>query len=112
MNLLDLLFEIQLAGYRPILALPERYVFWQRNYKMFETLKNVACFFQLNLLSLTQHYRKEVYKTSEYLIKHDVIDFIGTDSHHIHHIKLLHQKGDAKLIELLKPVAARNSLFL
>ena len=109
-NLREILFEIQLAGYRPILAHPERYVFWHKNYEMFETLKSAGCLFQLNLLSLTKHYGKEVYKTSEYLIKKGMIDFVGTDTHHIHHIELLQQEGDAKIIELLLPVAKRNGL--
>ena len=112
LNLREILFEIQLAGYQPILAHPERYVFWHKNYEMFETLKSVGCLFQLNLLSLTKHYGKEVYKTSEYLIKNGMIDFIGTDTHHSHHIELLQQEGDAALIELLKPTAQNNSLFL
>lgn len=110
LNLKELLFEIQLAGYQPILAHPERYMFWHHNYKMFETLKSAGCLFQLNLLSLTKHYGKEVYKTSEHLIIEGMIDFLGTDTHHVHHIELLQQEGDAKIIELLKPIAQQNSL--
>lgn len=112
LNLADLLFEIQLAGYQPILAHPERYVYWQKKYSMFEILKNQGVLFQLNLLSLTKHYGKEVYKTAEYLIKNNMIDFVGTDTHHTHHIELLQQKVDAKMMELLKPIAKRNSRFL
>ena len=110
LNLLELLFEIQLAGYQPILAHPERYVFWQNNINMYDTLKSAGCLFQLNILSLTKHYGKDVYKTSEHLIKKGMIDFIGTDTHHLNHITLLQQEGDAKLIELLMPVAKQNSL--
>jgi tyrosine-protein phosphatase YwqE len=109
-NLREILFEIQLAGYQPILAHPERYMFWHKNYEMFETLKSAGCLFQLNILSLTKHYGKEVYKTSEHLIKNGMIDFVGTDTHHSHHIELLQQEGDAKIIELLKPIAQRNRI--
>lgn len=112
LNLKELLFEIQLAGYQPILAHPERYSFWHHQFKIFEELKNSGCLFQLNLLSLTKHHGKEVYKTAEYLIKNGLIDFIGTDVHHTHHIDLLLQKCDAKIMELLKPIAKNNSLFL
>lgn len=110
LNLRELLFEIQLAGYQPILAHPERYMFWHHNLEMFESLKTAGCLFQLNILSLTKNYGKEVYKTSEHLIKKGMIDFIGTDTHHIHHVALLQQEGDAKLIELLLPVAKRNRM--
>lgn len=111
-NLNDLIFEIQLAGYQPILAHPERYVYWQKNYAMFETLKNKGCLLQINLLSLTKHYGKDVYKTAEYLINKGLADFVGTDVHHLNQIELLQQPCDAKIIELLKPIAQRNKLFL
>lgn len=112
LNLRELLFEIQLAGYVPVLAHPERYVFWHHQMEMYETLKNAGCLFQFNILSLSNQYGKAIYKTSEHLIKNGLIDFIGTDTHHLQHIKLLNQEADAKLIELLKPAAERNSLFL
>jgi tyrosine-protein phosphatase YwqE len=112
LNLKELLFEIQLAGYKPIIAHPERYVFWHQNLEMFKMLKSVGCLFQLNLLSLTKHYGKEVYKTSEYLLKNGLIDFIATDTHHLHHLELLQHSVDNKMMALLKPIAQKNSLFL
>lgn len=112
LNLKELLFELQLAGYTPLLAHPERYVFWHRTPSVFEELKTAGCKFQLNLLSLTKHYGEAVYKASVYLLKNNMVDYVGTDVHHSHHIKLLQHKIDAKLLALLVPVVERNSQLL
>jgi len=50
-QLYEIIFEIQLAGYNPILAHPERYLFFHYNFKEYEKLKKAGCLFQLNLLS-------------------------------------------------------------
>src|SRR6218665_2739591 len=39
-NLLKTIFEIQVAGYIPVLAHPERYVFYHENFNEYEKLKN------------------------------------------------------------------------
>jgi tyrosine-protein phosphatase YwqE len=111
-NLNELLFELQLAGYTPLLAHPERYIFWHKQTAVFENLKNAGCKFQLNILSLTKHYGDSVFKTASYLLKNNMIDFVGTDVHHKHHIQLLHQKVDKKLFDLMLPVVERNSSLL
>jgi len=63
------LFEIQLKGYKPILAHPERYNFYHNDLKNYYKLKKVGCLFQLNLLSLTERYGKNVQKISRKLIE-------------------------------------------
>ncbi len=37
-NLFDILFEIQLAGYKPILAHPERYKYYHENFEVYRIL--------------------------------------------------------------------------
>ena len=59
-NLYDILFQLQLKGYKPILAHPERYNTYHNNFKEYYKLKRAGCLFQLNLLSLTEHYGKHV----------------------------------------------------
>ena len=63
-NLYDILFEIQLKGYKPVLAHPERYAFYHNDFENFYKLKKAGCVFQLNLLSLTEQYGKGVQKCS------------------------------------------------
>lgn len=88
-NLYDILFQLQLKGYKPILAHPERYNTYHNNFENFQKLKRAGCLFQLNLLSLTEQYGKGVQKTAEKLLKENMYDFVGTDTHHQMHLELL-----------------------
>jgi Capsular polysaccharide biosynthesis protein len=88
-NLYDMLFQIQLKGYKPILAHPERYNAYHNNFKEFYKLKKAGCLFQLNLLSLTKQYGPLVTKTANKLLKENLYNFIGTDTHHLNHLELL-----------------------
>lgn len=89
MSLKDILFEMQMKGYQPIIAHPERYIYLERNKEFYEELKNIGCLFQLNLLSLTNHYGKSVNSLAQYLIKKDYYDLVGTDLHHFRHLEVL-----------------------
>ena len=72
-NLYDILFEIQLKGYKLVLAHPERYNFYHNDFENFYKLKKAGCVFQLNLLSLTEQYGKGVQKTAQKIIKRKFI---------------------------------------
>lgn len=77
----DFIFKLQVYGYKVIFAHPERYLFLNNNYKEFYKLKKRGCLFQLNMLSLTGYYGKDVVELSEKLIKDNLIDFAGSDIH-------------------------------
>ena len=96
LNLFDLLFQIQLKGYKPVLAHPERYNSYHNNFEEFFKLKRAGCLFQLNLLSLTEQYGKGVQKTAEKLLKENLYDFVGTDTHHQMHLELLRKIATPK----------------
>ncbi len=96
MNLYDILFEIQLKGYKPVLAHPERYNFYHNDYNNYNKLKRAGCLFQLNLLSLTEQYGKHVQKTANKLITDNMYDFVGTDTHKKEHLELLKTIGTKK----------------
>lgn len=87
-HLKNTLFKTGLAGYQLILAHPERYVFFNKR-EQFEDLKNRGCLFQLNALSLSDHYGEEVQKKAELLLKLGLYDYIGTDCHAMRHIDKL-----------------------
>ena len=89
MNIKDLLFEMVMSGYQPIIAHPERYVYLQRNKDFYRELKDIGCFFQLNLLSFYGYYGKAVKDLAEYLLNEDYYDLIGTDLHNINHLEAL-----------------------
>jgi tyrosine-protein phosphatase YwqE len=103
-NLYEILFEIKVMGYKPILAHPERYNFFHNDINNYYQLKKRGCLFQLNILSLTNHYGKGVNKMTMLLLKEKLYDFLGTDIHHIRHYELtsnLLTKKNKKLINHL-----------
>ncbi len=85
-------FAIQMAGYSPILAHPERYPYYYDNYKMYHRLVELGFMLQLNLLSLTGYYGKEAMKASQYMLKNELVSFVGTDMHHERHLMVLSDK--------------------
>jgi tyrosine-protein phosphatase YwqE len=111
-NLKEILFNIQIAGYQPILAHPERYSFFHTNYKEYSKLKEAGCLFQLNLLSLSAYYGSKVNRIAKQLLLDNMIDFAGTDTHHHRHLNALETINNSKLIKLIKPVLENNVKLL
>lgn len=82
-DLFDKLYEIQLNGYIPVMAHPERYGFW--NIDALLKLKEHGCKFQLNIFSLTGFYGPLSHKTADSLLKKGYYDFVGTDIHSLNY---------------------------
>jgi len=89
LDLNDILFELQVQNYQPIIAHPERYVYLRNKKEFFDDLKNNGCYFQLNLLALCGVYGSSVQELAEYLVDKDYYDFAGTDMHHVKHLEAL-----------------------
>lgn len=87
----DALFNLQIAGYKPVIAHAERYGFWYGTYEKFEEMKERGALLQLNIGSLTSYYSPETKKIAERLIDDGMYDFIGSDCHHPGHISLLNE---------------------
>lgn len=84
-----IIFEAQVAGYKPILAHPERYHYWHREFNKLEGLKERGLLFQLNIISLGGHYSHPTKKMAEKLIDAGMIDFLGSDLHGKHSFEML-----------------------
>jgi protein-tyrosine phosphatase len=87
MNIKDILFAMQMQGYQPIVAHPERYVYLEKNKDFYTELRDTGCYFQLNLLSLGGHYGRSVAELAQYLLKNGYYNLIGTDLHHSGHLE-------------------------
>lgn len=111
-NLFDILFQLGLRGYKPILAHPERYHSYHNDFRIYQKLKNAGCLFQLNLLSLTDHYGKGVQKTTEKLLRDNMYDFVGTDTHHFNHLDLLQTISTKKNLSKLEKLLLNNKKFI
>ena len=92
-DLKEKLFKLQIKGYQPVLAHPERYLYLMEKRGLYDSLKDAGCLFQLNLLSLTNYYGKGPTELAHYLIGKNYIDFIGTDLHHQRHLECIQKAG-------------------
>lgn len=103
------LFELQMLGYKPILAHPERYLYYHNEKKAYHRFKELGCLFQLNLLSTVGYYGKEVASVSDYLLKNDLVDFVGSDMHHQKHLLAFNSKVIIKSENELHDCMKNNS---
>ncbi|MEO9145205.1 MAG: CpsB/CapC family capsule biosynthesis tyrosine phosphatase [Ginsengibacter sp.] len=85
----EISFEININNYAPLMAHPERYPYYHRNYEAYTRLKELGFSLQVNLLSLTGYYGKNVAKAARYILENNLADFVGTDLHHFNHLKVL-----------------------
>lgn len=84
-NIEQVIFDLQVRGYKPILAHPERYPYYHNDKQRYHKLHAAGASFQINLLSLAGAYGKAERAASEYLIKEGLVDFMGTDLHRKSH---------------------------
>lgn len=83
------IFDIEIIGYKPVLAHPERYIFYFKDRSRLRRFKEKGCLMQLNLLSIMGYYGKDVKQLAECLLKEKMYDFAGTDLHHDKHLNTL-----------------------
>ncbi len=74
---------IEWGDYKPILAHPERYSYMSLD--AIADLRGWGCNMQLNTISLTGYYGKDVKKKAEHMIDMQLVDFISSDMHHPRH---------------------------
>lgn len=85
-NLEQIIFDLQVKGYKPIFAHPERYLYYHNRVNRYKELHDSGLLFQINLLSLAGYHGKAERKMAEYFIDNNMVDFIGTDTHGHRHI--------------------------
>lgn len=111
MQLYDIIFDIRIAGYQPVLAHPERYIFYHTNFGEYNKLKKAGCMFQMNLLSTVGYYGSAVAKVAQKLLEKGMIDFTGSDLHHENHLKSFDKKLAFSDTAALKEAIRRNDFF-
>jgi protein-tyrosine phosphatase len=89
MDLKDKLFQLQIKGYQPIIAHPERYLYFGVHKNVYDELHDMDCVFQLNLLSLCGYYGKKQEELAQYLIKKKYVSLLGSDLHNSRHLNIL-----------------------
>ncbi len=97
MLLKEVLFKLNSNGYIPVFAHPERYQYLHENKQLLNDLIDQGLLFQLNILSLTGYYSKQVQKMAEQLINRNAIAFVGSDCHNIMQARELKKAYSSKL---------------
>ncbi|WP_437920208.1 tyrosine-protein phosphatase [Sphingobacterium sp. LRF_L2] len=107
------IYDLQLMGYKPILAHPERYNYYHYNFETYKKIKDTGCLLQLNLLSISRYYGSHVKDAAHTLLKAGMYDFVGTDTHHDKHLAALQEIVSRYPIrELLSNCPIRNASLM
>ena len=89
-----ILDSIMQKGYFPVLAHPERYRYMDEN--DYKNLKSKGVLFQMNLLSLVGGYGGVAQSKAEWLLSHDMVNFMGSDLHKLNTVLFYLDKSPSK----------------
>jgi tyrosine-protein phosphatase YwqE len=106
-----LFFEMQMKGYKPVLAHFERYTYFNDFIEKADFYRELGVNIQLNLNSLTGHYGQTVKKQAEKLVDNELIHFVGTDCHRIQHLNLLEAHIDDFYLCKLNNLELKNQFL-
>jgi len=82
-NYIPVIAKLTGMGYKPILAHPERYPYM--TIEQYKNMRDWGCNLQLNTISLTGYYGKEIKLKAEQLVDNELVDFISSDMHNPRH---------------------------
>lgn len=99
----ELLFDLKVKGYKPILAHPERYIYYAQRKQRLEQLHNTGTKFQVNLLSLAGYFGQHCRETALWLVKRGMVDMLGSDMHGMEHVKVIQDYINSKEWRKLVP---------
>ena len=108
LQLEEMIFEISAAGYIPLMAHPERYRYVSDPAKEYGRFKELGVLFQVDLNSFGGHYGRSAKKNIDFLSKHGMIDFLGSDVHHKKHVESL---SDIFMSEAYGNVFTKNTIL-
>lgn len=109
-NLDRVIFDMHLKGYRPIMAHPERYPFWYRDFERYKTFRDQGVLLQVNMNSLSGYYGPDAKAIALKMVEEGIVDLLGTDCHHERHLEGL-RKGlkEPAMRKLLEQTALFNA---
>lgn len=112
-NFNKIIFSLQMKGLKPIFAHPERYTYFHSQFDQYERLRELGCLLQVNILSLSGMYGKEVKRAAEALFRNGMVSFLGTDMHHERHLAMLKELAVKKeFLSLISKAELLNKSLL
>ena len=107
----NVFFNLRSNGYIPIIAHPERYVYFQKHPEKVMDYIKLGCLLQGDYMSLLGKYGKKAEKTLKILLKNGVIKFMSSDIHHSYndyHIP----EAEKRTLKIVKDENIVNKLFV
>lgn len=111
-NLFDFIKVIQDAGYKPVLAHPERYPYFYSSFESYHQIRETGCLLQMNSIALTGYYGSGAKKVAEEMVENHMVDFIGSDMHHLKHAAALENSLTTPLMQRLLSQHQLNNVLL
>ena len=107
----NIFFNLKSEGITPIIAHPERYVYFQKHPEKVLEYTKLGCLLQGNYMSILGKYGNRAKKTLKTLLKNDTITFLASDIHHAksdYHLP----EAEKKVLKLVKSKEKLNKLFI
>jgi tyrosine-protein phosphatase YwqE len=111
LSLFDLVFQLKAAGYQPVIAHFERYVYYHNRIEIAQELKSMGCLIQVNLLSFSGYYGKSIQRQAEELLANNLVDIVGSDCHRLDQLLHLTAKKNRHVIEKCFSASLINPTF-
>ena len=96
------IYELLKAGYKPILAHPERYVYFGSSPEKYHKLKEAGLQFQINVNSTNDFYGKKTRIAVKYLVENGLVDFVGSDTHRPNYVEALEKSINSKIFKSIE----------
>lgn len=109
-NLWEVLEQMRAAGYRPIVAHPERYRYMEKD--DYRRLHEMGCFLQMNLPSIVGFYGTSARERAEFILDKGWYSMVGSDCHRFHaiHTQYVVKELKKKTISRLAPLMSGPDL--
>lgn len=107
----QIIFELMRHDIIPVIAHPERYVYFQKHPEKVDHYIELGCLMQGNYQSLFGKYSKKAKTTLKTLLKTDRIHLLASDTHHSHDDYRI-PEAEKKVLKIIKDSEKVQQLFI
>jgi tyrosine-protein phosphatase YwqE len=95
----EVVFQLQMDGYQPVLAHVERYPYWHQDFSLMEDLHDRGVWLTLNAASLAGAYGPETYDAARQVLERGWCRFLCSDAHGLRHIEALEAVDRSPMVQ-------------